>query len=157
MVSGRNPDTERLRQIAELRAQGMLLKEIGERFGISKQAVKFALERARREGRSARCSSCRVRIESPVASGLYRDLLCLDCLERHPETPFYRMLKSLRVAAGWTQEELAKQAGLERTQISHLERGRQLPKWPTAVGLLRVLGARLAIRPQEPPRTGRAV
>jgi transcriptional regulator with XRE-family HTH domain len=147
MVSGRRPDTERLRQIAALRAEGLTLKEIGRRYGISKQAVQSALEGARRLGtRAARCSACRGLIVSPVASGVYRDLLCFACLERHPDTPFARLLKSLRIIVGWTQRELADRAGLEVSLISFLECGRQLPKWPTAVKLLDVLGASWGLR-----------
>jgi transcriptional regulator with XRE-family HTH domain len=41
---GRRPDLERRRQVAELRRQGLTLKEIGNRLGITRQAVHQLLD-----------------------------------------------------------------------------------------------------------------
>jgi transcriptional regulator with XRE-family HTH domain len=40
---------------------------------------------------------------------------------------FGKVLRDLRTAKGWTQEELAFETGLERTYVSLLERGRGQP------------------------------
>jgi transcriptional regulator with XRE-family HTH domain len=40
---------------------------------------------------------------------------------------FARNLRALRLARGWSQEELAHRAGLDRTYISSLERQKYAP------------------------------
>jgi DNA-binding XRE family transcriptional regulator len=49
-----------------------------------------------------------------------------------------RQVQELRGARGWTQQQLADEAGLDRTYISGLERGKQNP---TIGALLRVATA----------------
>jgi lambda repressor-like predicted transcriptional regulator len=46
--SGPKPNLDRWRRMAELRRQGLTLSEIGRRFGVSKQAVHYALTVLRR-------------------------------------------------------------------------------------------------------------
>jgi len=49
-------------------------------------------------------------------------------------------LREARAKRGLTQEELAKQSGVEQTTISNLETGRvQSPAWDTVARLCRVL------------------
>ncbi len=50
-----------------------------------------------------------------------------------------RVLQAEREARGWTQEQLAEQAGLHWTTIGKIERGRQLP----SLALLALLAAAL--------------
>lgn len=47
------------------------------------------------------------------------------------EVAFGKTLKSMRVAAGLSQEALALECGLDRTYISMLERGLRLPSLKT--------------------------
>lgn len=58
---------------------------------------------------------------------------------------FGRRVRHLRVARGYSQEELAARSGLHRTYISSLERGQR------NVGLdnVRALAAALGVRPAE--------
>jgi transcriptional regulator with XRE-family HTH domain len=53
---------------------------------------------------------------------------------------FARRLKSLREARDLTQDELARQTGLNRFSIAKLEQGRREPNWPTVLRLARALG-----------------
>jgi transcriptional regulator with XRE-family HTH domain len=48
-----------------------------------------------------------------------------DGLSRTPTATFGRNLKRLRSAVGLSQEELAARAGLHRTYVSSVERGRR--------------------------------
>ncbi len=53
---------------------------------------------------------------------------------------FAQQLKALRVAAGWTQQELADKAGLNQAAISHLESSRNKPSWDAVIALADALG-----------------
>lgn len=49
-------------------------------------------------------------------------------------------IKELRAARGWTQEELAKAAGVSRQSINSIERNRYVPSLPLALTFARVFG-----------------
>ncbi|HEX2038999.1 MAG TPA: helix-turn-helix transcriptional regulator [Acidimicrobiales bacterium] len=55
---------------------------------------------------------------------------------------FGRRLRSLRRAAGLTQERLGELAGLHRTFITHMEKGETSPTLVTILRLARGLGVR---------------
>ena len=54
---------------------------------------------------------------------------------------FARNLRALRLARGWSQEELAHRAGLDRTYISSLERQKYAPTLDVLDKLAGALGA----------------
>jgi len=47
-------------------------------------------------------------------------------------------VKELRAVRGWTQEELAKAAGVSRQSINSIERNRYVPSLPLALTFARV-------------------
>jgi putative transcriptional regulator len=49
-------------------------------------------------------------------------------------------VKQLRITRGWTQEELAKAAGVSRQSINSIERNRYVPSLPLALTFARVFG-----------------
>lgn len=49
-------------------------------------------------------------------------------------------VKELRAARGWTQEELAKAAGVSRQSINSIERNRYVPSLALALTFARVFG-----------------
>jgi len=49
-------------------------------------------------------------------------------------------VKELRVARGWTQEDLAKAAGVSRQSINSIERNRYVPSLALALTFARVFG-----------------
>jgi putative transcriptional regulator len=49
-------------------------------------------------------------------------------------------LKELRVARGWTQEQLADAVGVSRQSINSIERDRYVPSLPLALTFARVFG-----------------
>ncbi len=49
-------------------------------------------------------------------------------------------IKELRAARGWTQEELAKAAGVSRQSINSIERNRYVPSLPLALTFARIFG-----------------
>lgn len=51
-----------------------------------------------------------------------------------------RNLKRLRLAKGWSQEELAHEAGLHRTYVSGVERGVRNPTVTIVATLAKTLG-----------------
>ena len=49
-------------------------------------------------------------------------------------------VKELRLARGWTQEELARAVGVSRQSINSIERHRYVPSLPLALLFARVFG-----------------
>ena len=49
-------------------------------------------------------------------------------------------VKELRVARGWTQEQLANAVGVSRQSINSIERDRYVPSLPLALTFARVFG-----------------
>jgi putative transcriptional regulator len=49
-------------------------------------------------------------------------------------------VKELRVARGWTQEQLADAVGVSRQSINSIERDRYVPSLPLALTFARVFG-----------------
>lgn len=49
-------------------------------------------------------------------------------------------VKELRVARGWTQEQLANAVGVSRQSINSVERDRYVPSLPLALTFARVFG-----------------
>ncbi len=47
-------------------------------------------------------------------------------------------VKELRIAKGWTQEQLAQAAGVSRQSINSIERNRYVPSLPLALTFARV-------------------
>lgn len=140
MVQGRLPNLVRRQTMAALRARGLALGQIGRELGVTRQCVQRTLARLAESGKVGRCCACRAELPSPVAAPREKDLLCLTCVVLRPCTPFGQMLKSFRIAAGWTQEELAKRARLWRGSINRFERGHSLPRQATLARLRQVLG-----------------
>ena len=49
-------------------------------------------------------------------------------------------IRKYRLAAGWTQESLAERAGVEPSNLSHIERGATKLSLPTLISLCNALG-----------------
>jgi transcriptional regulator with XRE-family HTH domain len=131
--------------MAQLRARGLSLTEIGRRLGVTRQCVQGTLRAlARKRTYSVCCTACGRDITS--AGALASDAaaaLCLSCLATHPAAPFARRLKACRLAAGLTKAQLAARAGLGYEVVRNYERGVRQPRWPQLVPLIRALGAKL--------------
>jgi putative transcriptional regulator len=56
------------------------------------------------------------------------------------EPAILNRVKELRSAKGWTQEQLAKAAGVSRQSINSIERNRYVPSLPLALKFARVFG-----------------
>jgi transcriptional regulator with XRE-family HTH domain len=140
--SGRPPDEYRRREVARLRAQGLLAAEIGRRLGVSRQRIGQlfrAIDRAR-----AGSLTCRVcgRAASPpgAAPPDAASVLCLRCLAQCPDVPFAERLRSSRAAAGLRRTELARGTGLTVTTLRGYEDGSRQPHWRHLMPLVRELG-----------------
>jgi len=46
-----------------------------------------------------------------------------------------KRLRQFREAKGWTQKQLAKQLGIDPTEVSHYERGSRVPSLTSAVAI----------------------
>lgn len=151
MASGRKPDAERRRRIAALRADGLNYVQIGRQLGVSRQAVRRALEPrpSKREVR-IRCRLCDHGINPAGAVPRDdRDVLCLLCLAKRPELSLGEHLKAYRLAAGMKAVTLAEQIGVRPSTISSYEHGRtETPTWQLLMRLLQVLGVRLVVTSQ---------
>jgi putative transcriptional regulator len=54
------------------------------------------------------------------------------------EPSVHNRVKEFRMACGWTQEDLAKAAGVSRQSINSIERNRYVPSLPLALTFARV-------------------
>ena len=55
-------------------------------------------------------------------------------------TDFSSRLKALRVAAGYSQRDLARVAEMSRSGLIKIEQGQREPNWPTVLKLASALG-----------------
>jgi hypothetical protein len=97
------------------------------------------------DGRPGACAVCRAPIISDANPHQYADLLCRNCLQRNPQISFARFLKSLRVTAGMTRQELADRGAIGLDLIGRYERGEVEPAWKNVVRLLKAFGIRLVV------------
>ncbi len=143
MPPGRPPDSQRRRQIAQLRAAGLTYMQIGKRLGISHQSVQQTLH----VSGNARLVPVRCRKCGTVITRLrtVRDnngpVYCLDCLPR--EATFGQRLKARRLANGMTLMALGKKTGLGWNLLSKYERDDVEPKYRNLIKLIQVLGVAL--------------
>jgi putative transcriptional regulator len=56
------------------------------------------------------------------------------------EPHIHNLVKELRAARGWTQEQLAQATGVSRQSINSIERNRYVPSLPLALTFARVFG-----------------
>jgi transcriptional regulator with XRE-family HTH domain len=145
MVRGREGNRERRRLASELRAQGWTLTAIGERLGISRQAVQQLLKTAAR--RRVSCAGCGTAIVSAgVLPGDEGNTFCVACATGRPGIPLGQRLKAHRLAAGLTLSELARRAGMTPQRIAHYERELIRPTPVSAARLAQALG----VEPEDP-------
>lgn len=74
--------------------------------------------------------------------------------ELRPQYQFRRVLIGARIAAGLTQEELARSMGTTQSALSRLESGSQVPTLDTLCRLAAILGIDFTIGPEEPITAG---
>jgi transcriptional regulator with XRE-family HTH domain len=58
------------------------------------------------------------------------------------------ILKEARLKKGWTQDELAKKAGLGKNTYPKIERDISVPQPDTAISLIKALGLPMSVLPQ---------
>ena len=141
---GRPPNWEGRKLAAELRAHGLTLQKIGERLGVTRQAVSSLLSgRGRVPPVEVRCAACRaVIITARMQERTVGEVLCPVCLAARPGVPFGQRLRSLRVAAGMTRTALANAAGVLNSGIKDYEDGKTKPRPATRAKLAAALGAK---------------
>jgi transcriptional regulator with XRE-family HTH domain len=59
-------------------------------------------------------------------------------------------MRELREAAGLTQKQLAENAGMALSGVTHLEQGLRIPSWPSVLALAGALGVDCTAFTQEP-------
>jgi DNA-binding XRE family transcriptional regulator len=129
-----------------LREQGLSFRAIAERLGVTTQAAHQLFRSPRRTGLTCRgCGGLVAPDRDPgrEPQGVY----CRDCLRSHPRVAFAVRLRSLRLAAGLTQTDLARRCGVNPNTLGQCERGRR-PAPSTLEKLVRVLGPDVVGKPQ---------
>jgi DNA-binding XRE family transcriptional regulator len=117
---GRKPDVARRQQVLQLRRQGLTYEQIGAQLGITKQAAHSLFGKVLADG-PLLCWGCGAAVaDSDKLQG--KAVLCSACKTKRPEVTFGEKLRSLRLACGMTQQELADAAGLTRVTIANFER-----------------------------------
>jgi DNA-binding XRE family transcriptional regulator len=148
---GRKPDLNRRQQAEELRAQGLLYREIGERLGVTRQQAHLLVTY---QPPRIRCRDCGADLNP--AGALPRDdrkVYCLPCLEQHPWASFGERLQAHRLAAGLKVRDLAERAGIDRSTVGAYEHGRTAASPQQQARLLAVLDVAVVVPPG--PRRGR--
>jgi transcriptional regulator with XRE-family HTH domain len=138
--SGR-PKPEQRQRAIDLRAAGQTLAQIGQRLGITRQAVEYLL-RGQTPPPPARCRTCKAAL--PEGATQTRGALCLPCLQRRTDATFAQRLRGCRVAAGLTRGQLATQIGVTEDTVGRYENGVAMPRRELREALALVLGSELA-------------
>jgi DNA-binding XRE family transcriptional regulator len=144
-ASGRRRDPECVALAGQLRAKGMTMAAIGKRLGLTKQAVHVLLTQHGQAQVPPSPVPC-VRCGAVVTSGYFtlkqnRNVLCLACVERDPETQFGVRLKAFRLAAGMTQRQVAERTGIHPQRIADMEFSATAnPTWGQIRTFVRVFG-----------------
>jgi transcriptional regulator with XRE-family HTH domain len=157
MVSGRKPDLNRRRRVAELHAEGLSLSEIGRQLGISRQTVHATLRSIQKaEQRVVICRGCKMQIDPAGVLPADADkALCLICLARGPEATFGERLKVFRLAVGLTRRELDRLANLPSGSVQDYEEDRHFPTRKNRTRLADALGVTLEVLGLGAPIAGR--
>jgi hypothetical protein len=143
---GALPDLKRREQVAKLRAEGLSLRQIGERIGVTKQAVASLLNYVGLKTGPRRmvnlCGRCGKAVGPSVGSvGKHRyELTCLACVAKDHHAPFGVRLRATRLAAGLTVAELAKRIGMEMSTLPLLGIARQAAEGNTGAKVGRCVG-----------------
>lgn len=74
-------------------------------------------------------------------------------MEIHSVRELAAVIRSLRREKGWTQATLAREAGVGREWVIHLEKARPGVELGMVMSTLKALGVRLRIEPQAPVET----
>ena len=147
MVQGRKPNLERRQKVARLQTIGYSVSQIARRLGVSNQIIQRALAKLRRG--TVICCRCHATISAPQGSMRVRGMLCRGCLASLPGVSFRRQVRSMRLMAGLTQTELAREAGLSPSAVYTLERGLCQPRPATHQRLLAFLDSALRARRKQ--------
>ncbi len=143
MRRGRRPNRQRRRLMVELRDLGLTYQQIGERLGMTHQAVQQALRYTGNARLVAiRCLECKailthLRTVKENNGAVY----CFACLPA--DATFGQRLKTLRLAKGLTLMTLGERTGIGWNLLSKYERDQVEPKCSNLMKLIRVLGVAL--------------
>jgi HTH-type transcriptional regulator / antitoxin HipB len=74
-------------------------------------------------------------------------------MEVHSVRELAAVVRSLRREKGWTQGTLAREAGVGREWVIHLEKARPRVEFGLVMATLKALGVRLNIEPHTPVET----
>jgi transcriptional regulator with XRE-family HTH domain len=138
----------------DLRQQGLTFAEIAQRVNVSRQAVHQALRSLAR----LRCRLCLAELNQAGARAPDRGkALCLPCRARHPEESFAEHLRSFRIAAGLTRQELARRTRMSIARLTSFEGGfARSTCWADQVRLFKAMDVRLAAGGQVAKANGRS-
>jgi transcriptional regulator with XRE-family HTH domain len=143
---GALPDLKRREQVAKLRAEGLSLRQVGERLGVTKQAVASLLNYSGLRTGPRRmvnlCGRCGRAVGPSVGSvGKHKhELTCLACVSKDRDVSFGKRLRATRLAAGLTVAELAKRIGMEMSTLLYWELQGKRPKASLVGRLAAALG-----------------
>jgi transcriptional regulator with XRE-family HTH domain len=142
---GQKSDEKTRKRIARLRARGWTFQAIGDKLGVTRQAVHQMLtgiDRGQYRPSELRCARCNKLI--PRRGQYLRNIavLCLQCMDRRP-TKFGERLRTLRIAAGLSIRKLGALVGLSGSAIRAAEGELRTVRPRTIAKLIGVLGPRV--------------
>jgi transcriptional regulator with XRE-family HTH domain len=143
---GRSADREKHEEVLRLAAKGLSLHHIGKQLGLSAEGVRRVLARYGRPTSSLVfwCSRCGAQLTTGKRTKVNPHALCLSCLQKEPNTSLAMRVRSLRLAAHLTQEELAALSGLSSPTIWKIEQEGWKPAVESIAKVAKALKVNLA-------------
>jgi DNA-binding XRE family transcriptional regulator len=142
---GRKPNLERRNQARNLRRQGLTIGQIAAELGITPQGAHHLLSKSAGL-RPIMCRKCGVMVFEGKrgVDNIKYPPVCLRCLANMPDAAFGDRLRSVRLARGLSQCQLAEATGLKPHAVLALEKMTTgTIRWSTLVKLIRCLGPEL--------------
>jgi DNA-binding transcriptional regulator YiaG len=152
MPRGPIPFHDRRQLARRLRDEGLMLKDIGKRMGVSYGGAAYLIKSSGPpvEGRGSLCAKCKTVVDrkrKPWSREV--TVLCLGCLSKTKNPSFGTRLRAYRLAAGLSLAELARRIGTPLSVVADWERAPvNGPTWRMLIKLVHVLGQGLV---SEPP------
>jgi DNA-binding Xre family transcriptional regulator/ribosomal protein L40E len=142
---GRKPDLKRRKEARDLRRQGLTIGQIAAQLGITPQGAHHLLGKLVGP-RPIMCRKCGALVFEGKrgVDNIKNPPVCLRCLANMPDAAFGDRLRSVRLARGMSQRQLAEATGLTIGRVLALEKMTTgTIRWSTLVKLIRCLGPEL--------------
>jgi DNA-binding transcriptional regulator YiaG len=128
----------------ELPSQGLGLRKISKRVGLSPQGVRYLLAQRPTITQVLNCSGCGRVVATDAVTHSDGPALCPACVSARRDAVRGERLRALRLAAGLAQQRLADLLGVSQRRVNSWEPGRGVTSGNNLHRLAAALGVNLA-------------